>query len=152
MSIDDQEKEQSLIERYKLTDEDEDTKNWKCLLDFESPVQVESDWYSMQTFQVFLDALDINQPSTLGRDNSASCNKSIPKCTEEDDKSKTRAIDDDSKKKQSNDIEFETILSAEALKILSELPDLSHMSHTRSFMFPDLTRSSKSSRTMKGKR
>lgn len=141
MSSSGTEGQESLTERYKLTDQDDDSKNWVSLLDFETPVKVESDWYSTQTFQVFLDALDISQPTTLGRETSNSNLSSATTSKSSSDDSKQKANDkkpttsgETRSQKQSNN--FETILSAEALKILSELPDLSHMSATRSFIFP----------------
>lgn len=126
-----------MVERYKLNDDSDVHKNWKRLLDFESPIKVESDWYSTNTFQLFLDALDINQPqehSTPSRDGQDSGqhqqanNKRSPKSGE--------AIPSPSSGKQPREDNVETILSAEALKILSELPDLSHISATRSFILP----------------
>lgn len=150
----------SLAERYKLTSTDADSTNWASLLDFKSPVQVESDWYSTQTFQVFLDALDINYPTSLGRDSSipntalagntatASPSKTDADSGSQNDKKNNTSPSSTSSSNRLNssknttqpaqqDGKFETILSAEALKILSELPDLSHMSVTRSFVFPN---------------
>jgi hypothetical protein len=151
----------SLMEKYKIKNENEDSKNWARLLDFESPIKVESDWYSTQTFQVFLDALDINQPVNTGAginptSNGSNSNlgtndkthttlettlnnnndKQSPVANRDQDQNK---ITENDKQQQNNKNNFETILSAEALKILSDLPDLSHMSATRSFIFPATT-------------
>lgn len=91
------------------------------ILDLESAAEKIHDWHSTHTFELFLDALDINQVVNPPK-------KSTPQttnCQEEKmiTKEKNKTI--------------ETILSAEALKILSELPDLRHMSATRSFMYPN---------------
>lgn len=139
---------ESLLERYNIiSDEDKDSQNWRRILDLESPIKLESDWYSTKTFQVFLDALDINQPASLDRSRNVSKESITVKNTPK--KEQTRAANETltgdnelskckkhstTKQKCKN---VETILSAEALKILSELPDLSHMSATRSFMFPN---------------
>lgn len=152
----------SLTERYKLIGEDEASKNWTSLLDFESPVQVESDWYSTKTFQMFLDALDINPPTTLGRDGSNS-NLNDARATvsaakpgmapwrSANDKNSASSSKTEFKGVQSqSNSNLETILSAEALKILSELPDLSHMSASRSFIFPNDSKNSAA--TINGRR
>lgn len=164
MDENDKEERGSLTERYKLpTDADDDSKNWASLLDFNSPVEVESDWYTTRTFQVFLDALDINQPTSLNRgrrEGGASIsninNSTTPttgtKLTSDPDlyqsspSSTNDKIPIEAENKQRNN-HFETILSAEALKILSELPDLSHMSVTRSFIFPNSTTGSSATTT-----
>lgn len=158
--MEDGEKTCSLTDKYKIKSDDEDSKDWARLLDFESPIKVESDWYSTQTFQMFLDALDINQPTTSTSDGKkpisngtgsvgggtldktkkpATRNESNDKQPpvqnkQERDKMPSAVKHDKTKYQQQNN--FETILSAEALKILSDLPDLSHMSATRSFIFP----------------
>lgn len=133
----------SLIEKYKITDGDEDSKNWVRMLDFETSIKTEADWYSTKTFQVFLDALDINQPANLerNRDINKESKPKIPKSTPEPQEDRKRSEIGNKQTKTSSSQQkvshhVETILSAEALKILSELPDLSHMSGTRSFMFP----------------
>lgn len=90
------------------------------ILDLEAAAEKKHDWHSTHTFQVFLDALDINQVINIPK-KSNSENTSIQE-------EKVIPIE---KNKM-----VETILSAEALKILSELPDLRHMSATRSFMYP----------------
>lgn len=91
------------------------------LLDLESAVGKIHDWHSTHTFELFLDALDINQDvNPPKKPNSKNPNPQDEKMISKE-KNKT----------------IETILSAEALKILSELPDLRHMSATRSFMYPD---------------
>lgn len=157
----------SLTDRYKLpADADADSKSWTCLLDLTSPVKVESDWYTTQTFQVFLDALDINQPTSLGRDttiapaaatttisNTANGSNLVSQSNPVTNDKMSPAKDKTSKQTgQQRSSNFETILSAEALKILSELPDISHMSVTRSFMFPASTNNVSSRTTTAGKR
>lgn len=156
--MDEGEKSCSLTDKYKIKSDDEDSKNWVRLLDFESPIKVESDWYSTQTFQVFLDALDINQPTSSSTSDgknpisngtttvggtldkttkppfsSATNDKQTP-TQDKQGQNKVPVKQDKTRYQQQNN--FETILSAEALKILSDLPDLSHMSATRSFIFP----------------
>lgn len=106
---------------------DEDTIQWRKILDLDSAAKLEIDWYSTKTFEVFLDALDINQPTTIRpKQSSKEILKENSPCKE------AGPVE----KKEPKNLGEETILSAEALKILSELPDLSHMSSTRSFMFP----------------
>lgn len=109
---------------------DEDTVQWRKILDLESAAKTELDWYSTKTFEAFLDALDINQPTTNIRSKQAS--KEVLK---EVEATQTK-IPETEKRSKPESSGIETILSAEALKILSELPDLSYMSSTRSFMFP----------------
>lgn len=154
------EESSSLTERYKLpADADADSKSWACLLDLTSPVEVESDWYTTQTFQVFLDALDINQPTSLGRDTSTApatttaISSTVTKTNSvTNDKTSPPKEKTNKQTGQQRNNNFETILSAEALKILSELPDISHMSVTRSFMFPASTNNVSSRTTTAGKR
>jgi len=119
----------SLLDRFKLDETNEKSRHWSALLDLKSSVATESDWYSTKTFQVFLDALDINAPPTIGdatkyREKKIERNQTVHQSDESLDK------------KSNNHGNIETILSAEALKILSELPNLSHMSSSRSFIFP----------------
>lgn len=162
--MEDESKPCPLTEKYKVKKEDDDSKNWVSLLDFESPIKVESDWYSTQTFQVFLDALDINQPTCsksgklpISNGSSSAIGPSDttttppPQTINNDKHDKQQVMSRQDKDKMANRIKhhdkprhqqqnnFETILSAEALKILSDLPDLSHMSATRSFIFPATT-------------
>lgn len=165
--MEEEQKSCSLTEKYKIKKDDDDSKNWARLLDFESPIKVESDWYSTQTFQVFLDALDMNQPTTSNNARNQITNgsssaigtpdnkppqptinndKQPVKDKQEHDKA-TNTIKHDDKRKHQQPNNFETILSAEALKILSDLPDLSHMSATRSFIFPATTKDPTTSST-----
>lgn len=109
---------------------DRDTEQWRKILDLETAAKRELDWYSTKTFEAFLDALDINQPSINHRAKQAS--KEVLQIA---DAPQAENHDTEKQIKQGNS-GTETILSAEALKILSELPDLSYMSSTRSFMFP----------------
>lgn len=130
-----------LTNKYQLDDEDPDLIQWRQVVDLDSAAKLEHDWYSTQTYEAFLDALDINQPS-VNRDKSESAkslNKNISPL-----RTDTGSLNSDCKspklvperKQQLDSPTAETILSAEALKILSELPDLSQMSATRSFIFP----------------
>lgn len=147
-----------------LDDKDEDLSNWKRMIELEKPESSELDWYSTRTFEIFLDALDIGHPttnpvskSTTNASTSSPVNKSSLSENAPADKDRVTSIlstvtaEDGSKK---SDVDTsggtdkrlhaaETILSAEALKILSELPDLTHMSSTRSFIFPNSARAKK---------
>lgn len=143
-----------------LKDEDEDLSNWKRIIELEKPSSADLDWYSTRTFEVFLDALDIGQPSinSSAKSTTDTCTKSsnqnlLPSkktITNDADKininsedmGKNQVVDTSTKTNRSSRTQAaETILSAEALKILSELPDLSHISSTRSFIFPNFARS-----------
>lgn len=150
----------NITQKYSLDEEektDPATKEWCKLIDLDTVIKSELDWHSTRTFELFLDALDVNQSVTQQGDNN---NKSKPKTDSrqqtitneltstayesKQDKNVTDSKDqNESEKTIPSAIKnvdtyqgVETILSAEALKILSELPDLSHMSSTRSFIFP----------------
>lgn len=119
-------KSESLIELYKLDEEeDEDAGHWRRLLDLEPPV-----WQSTKTFQMFRDALDLNSSSSPKVTNATK----QPSSGESSEKgvrpTTTKQTSVATKKKpiQTTSFANETILSAEALKILADLPDLSHMS------------------------
>jgi len=132
----------SLVELYKLPEGHKDGELWTRILDLDSARNIELDWHSSQTFQRFLDALDIGQPQkssdVSGRPQSVK-KDSLSKNADEDKIGPSEAMlagrpeRPDSQRSQG----VETILSAEALKILSELPDLSFMSSTRSFIYPN---------------
>lgn len=120
------------------------------MLERDSQLDSNIDWYETKTFAAFLKALDStrqvinfdkkpNENNAL-RVNQTDSRKSEPaaksissNCTPEHQIASPSA----NRMKASKSQGMETILSAEALKILSELPDLSHMSATRSFIFPD---------------
>jgi len=106
----------SLVELYKLPEGHKDGELWTRILDLDSARNIELDWHSSQTFQRFLDALDIGQPQKSS--DVSGRPQSVKK--ERPDGQRSQGV--------------ETILSAEALKISSELPDLSFMSSTRSFI------------------
>lgn len=138
----------SLLANYELNIDDADAIHWRKILDLESASEIEPDWYSTRTFEIFLDALDINQPPVIAEDKN-NRTKSSPNGSSEQVSSKCK-VQQQQENATQNDNENhrtlchekspyvdETILSAEALKILSELPDLSHMSTTRSFIFPN---------------
>lgn len=107
---------------------DEDTVQLRKILDLESAAESELDWYATKTFEAFLDALDVNQPTNM---RSKQPSKEVLK----EDTSRSENLEPE-KPMRPESSGIETILSAEALKILSELPDLSYMSSARSFMFP----------------
>lgn len=154
---DDSENKVKLLQKYDLTgDLDEITLSWKKMLDLGETRKSNVDWYSTKTFEAFLDALDINQPTPLHDKSKRGSTKStldknlvipIEKIAIPDDKIHDSHTSPEKPKeeikKEKKTFGVETILSAEALKILSELPNLSHMPGTRSFMFP---RSNKKSR------
>lgn len=150
-------------QKYALGDkekEDPATKEWCKLIDLDTVIESELDWHSTRTFELFLDALDVNQnvikddkkkkKSNPKNDIKTDANsKASPPTDETRDKivtnnstrqngSKEQKIPSPGAIKKNVDIYqgVETILSAEALKVLSELPDLSHMATTRSFIFP----------------
>ena len=131
------------IEEFKLPEGDEVSSHWKSMLDLESAAKREFDWYSTRTFELFLDALDINQPPVILEDKNHRRPK--PEVKGEDLKPTLSTKETSNANQSKNEVkgqperghhQVETILSAEALKILSELPDLSHMSSTRSLIFP----------------
>lgn len=113
--------------------EEENVKLLQSILDLKTDTNKELDWYSTRTFEVFLDALDFDQPNNTADDKSKATNKKKSE-TQIDIETETTAPVNTMKNNKYNSVE--TILSAEALKILSELPDLSHMSASRSFIFP----------------
>lgn len=135
---------------------------WKQTLSFKSPISTESDWYSTKTFQIFLDSLDINQQPLRDSKSRESLDKqngstnTSPKqgaigaaATNANNKSTKEQSQTARQKTPKKSSTIETILSAEALKILSELPDLSHMSATNSFIFPKGSSATKSSGSSK---
>lgn len=135
-----------LLDKYKLTSDDEETLSWKSVLELDSQTKASSDWYSTKTFQVFLDALDINSPVYLVDKDKYSKSKDGEQKHRQNLNPNESTESKPPKKKEAEPVKndqktcnnhMETILSAEALKILSELPDLSHMSVTRSFIFPN---------------
>lgn len=109
-----------------IVDDVESTRILKTVLDLESTPEPVPDWHSTHTFQVFLDALDINKKATSAEDKGSSLQVNI----------KTSDTYKDEKSDKRPDDATGIILSVEALKILTELPDLSHMT-ARSFMFPN---------------
>lgn len=121
----------SLTNKHVLPNSDEDSRQWNKILDLKSASEMKPDWYSTKTFEVFLDALDINQPPII------ESKKIILKSNDNNNSREAKCKGDNSSPKEPQN---ETILSAEALKILSELPDLTHMSTTRSFIFPNRKR------------
>lgn len=141
----------SLLDKYKIEINDKTDKdiiNWHKMLDLKQDNESNVDWYSTETFQIFLDALDINQApisdkssSKVKHETSASKSSSTLSLNEKKLSANNNKDNKPDMATNSNTIERrnfsdETILSAEALKILSELPDLSHMSSSRSFIFP----------------
>lgn len=141
-------KEDSSLIRCNLVDKDEELVQWRRILDLKSAAKMETDWYSTRTFQLFLDALDIDQP-VISEDKSNNLGSSI-KTKPEKSKIETeleerlnREAAEEQRATREKYQGAETILSAEALKILSELPDLSHMSSTRTFIFPNGNRDQK---------
>lgn len=128
----------------------EEFQQWKQMINLDSAnPPTEQDWYSTRTFELFLDALDIDQPVILvNKDNCQSkvpstnqathvSNRPTENCKEFDNTLENKSREEIAPKQRYAD---ETILSAEALKILSELPDLSYMSATRSFICPKAKR------------
>lgn len=157
----------NLVDKYNLLNLDDDdngtSSNWKKMLVEDGMSNSDIDWYSTKTFQSFLDALDVDKPCNLfnhdKKDNihkSSGINQRLTNISADDGSGKsnlsfrltTKSISNEDYKepkkqavnKKERTIGDETILSAEALKILSELPDLSHMSATRSFIFPSSNR------------
>lgn len=145
-------KNDSLIQQYKVdVENDPKFREWDQLLDLKSPISAEADWYSTRTFEMFLDALDINQPERLQtpvkiKSKGFSTEGNLAKKSDDKRNTTTQSRSDkdhlscninanDKNNQRQTDI-AETILSAEALQILSELPDLTYMSSTRSFIFP----------------
>lgn len=131
----------SLTNQSEVTSVDKKTLNWQNILDLESALKIKPDWYSTKTFEVFLDALDIHKPVIVDdkKNRYKSSIRDIPN-GESEIKSEPNSTLDVSPKEDKPNQQYknvETILSAEALKILSELPDLSQMSVTRSFIFPN---------------
>lgn len=131
-----------LSSKYCIDDKDPDLIQWRQVVDLDSATKLEPDWYSTKTFEAFLDALDINQPTTSLDNGSSSrlLNKSASSTRNETNSSSSDGSETKlrpAKKHEGSHSYGETILSAEALKILSELPDLSQMSATRSFIFPN---------------
>lgn len=110
----------------------------KKILDLESSANSIPDWHSTHTFQVFLDSLDIGHKTVSTKShveiNSDGLDNHSEKAIKDDSQNNT--ADHQSPSNPPKPSGPETILSAEALKILSELPELSHMTSTRSFMFP----------------
>lgn len=135
-------KENPSFHKCNLDDNDEELVRWRRILDLNSAAKTETDWYSTRTFQLFLDALDINQP-VISDDKSNridSNNKSKSGSSKIETKSEEQSNRETIEEQRATRDKYhsaETILSAEALKILSELPDLSHMSSTRTFIFPN---------------
>lgn len=135
-------KENPSFHKCNLVDNDEELVRWRRILDLNSAAKTETDWYSTRTFQLFLDALDINQP-VISDDKSNridSNNKSKSGSSKIETKSEEQSNRETIEEQRATRDKYhsaETILSAEALKILSELPDLSHMSSTRTFIFPN---------------
>lgn len=126
-----------------LLDGDDEFVQWRRILDLNSAANIQTDWYSTRTFQHFLDALDINQPvssedksNRLNSTNKTKIGSGKIK-TELEENIDSVTIKEECATAISRYQGVETILSAEALKILSELPDLSHMSATRTFIFPN---------------
>lgn len=134
----------SLSDKYKFDHDDESLKNWSKVLELGPKTDIQADWYSLRTFEVFLDAIDINQPvlsddrrsrsrSSIKENSDATSSNGKP---DSDKLNNSTSLDEANRElRQNNNVE--TILSAEALKILSELPDLSHISATRTFIFPN---------------
>lgn len=131
--------------------------DWKKMLEAqETATKTEFDWYSTETFQIFLDALDIGSKPVS---KNHVINDKSPKL-QISSSSSTSALRDENENFKKKGFELETdqdettttnptkrnlsdgtILSAEALKILSELPDLSYMTSSRSFIFPNNSKS-----------
>lgn len=147
---DDIKKSYSLREQDK---EDPATKEWCKLIDLDAVIEPELDWHSTRTFELFLNALDVNQivikedkksnAKTDIRQTKRACHNNGVKdeividTASQNVSSENQNISSSGTVKNTDTYQgVETILSAEALKILSELPDLSHMSTTRSFIFP----------------
>lgn len=158
----------SLLDKYKYEpnmgqqDIDDKIKVIGQMLDLRASTEAVPDWHSTRAFQIFLEALDVGEsrisltgdhkspklPAKSSRtdtsNHESASNDIANKCHESSSYQKQQTAVEDSPAKKSQNNNDETILSAEALKILSELPDLSHMSFTRSFVFPKAT--SKSSK------
>lgn len=134
-------KKDTSSDNFNLVDDNGEPTSWRRMLDLESAAKMETDWYATKTFQIFLDALDINQPVIPEDKNIKSSinTKAKPACGDIESTLADVSDREHGGSKSATKDKYqgaETILSAEALKILSELPDLSHMSSTRSFIFP----------------
>lgn len=150
----------SLADKYKFPEGHEQSEHIVKMLDLNYAANTVLDWRSTKTFEAFLDALDINQRSaghhppneslkldtstttTTGQTKKDKCNPAIDKISETQvavDAIAAAICNNPTKtsRPQNNTFHEETILSAEALEILSELPDLSYMSVSRSFIKPN---------------
>lgn len=137
-------KENPSLNKCNLIDNNEELVRWRQILDLNSAAKTETDWYSTRTFQLFLDALDINQPVISDdKSNRIDKSKSGSSKIETTEEESNRDTIEEQRATRDKYHSAETILSAEALKILSELPDLSHMSSTRTFIFPNGNRDQK---------
>lgn len=145
---------------YSLFMDQESMDFWNSIRNLDEAPSLKIDWHTTHTFHLLLHSLNLNPNHTeteeeLAREELRIQNHSSS-LKEADRKSLDSEIDgrvsslaikdpqiDDSKQctdatntQRHQPIETETILSAEALKILSELPNVSFMSHQKSFFFP----------------
>lgn len=135
-----QEKLDELIEKYSSNIDDDKKKMYKDLFTLDESQDTNLVWHETHTCKEFMNVLaDFN--SDDGRKDNNTSKSTTSKATEVLKESVQSKKDISSKiktleiSKPSNN-EQETILSAEALKILSELPDMLPM-QSKSFMFPN---------------
>lgn len=116
---------------------DKDVQLWHEILEPEKLYDKDLDWHSSKTFELFLEALDINQKPVDERHFTKRTSNVIKHEPNQVTTKANGTNKGDECCRASRQGLDETILSAEALKILSDLPDLSQMSATRSFIFPN---------------
>lgn len=137
-----EEKLDKLVEKYEVLALDDKTHLFRKCFNFDEAAKIRLDWHSTQIFSKFMDALDIDKPrgSKERSDNNISKSKQTFKEHSQINNSKAQIASTNDKQvyaknnqlisqeiHKSDKPKEETILSAEALKILSELPDLSYM-------------------------
>lgn len=106
----------------------------KEILNLKSYDDAIPDWHSTHTFQVFLETLDVNHQKSRVKASKESLDSHVIQGIQDD--TRNNIASEQTSPSMPKSKTAETILSAQALKIMSEQPNLSQMTGSRSFIFP----------------